>query len=88
MDEAYDDIFTIERNANVKSKWFPEIRHYCPNTPIILVATKTDLRGAEKKMISAIEVKYFHLFSASISDHSFYNMKYIVTMSAKKVVCF
>ena len=45
--------------ANVKAKWFPEIRHYCPNTPIILVATKTDLRGDEKKMISANEVKIF-----------------------------
>lgn len=33
---------------NIKSKWFPEIRHYCPNTPIILVATKTDLRDDEK----------------------------------------
>jgi len=43
--------------ANVKAKWFPEIRHYCPNTPIILVATKTDLRGDEKKMISANEGK-------------------------------
>ena len=43
--------------ANVKSKWFPEIKHYCPNTPIILVATKTDLRNDEsRKMIEAKDV--------------------------------
>jgi len=43
---------------NVKSKWFPEIKHYCPNTPIILVATKTDLRNDEsRKMIEAKDGK-------------------------------
>ena len=29
---------------NVRSKWFPEILHHCPYTPIILVGTKLDLR--------------------------------------------
>jgi len=32
---------------NVKSKWFPEISHHAPGVPIILVGTKTDLRGDE-----------------------------------------
>uniref|UniRef100_A0A7E4V8E5 Rho-related GTP-binding protein RhoG n=1 Tax=Panagrellus redivivus TaxID=6233 RepID=A0A7E4V8E5_PANRE len=30
---------------NVKDKWFPEVRHYCPNTPFILVGTQSDLRS-------------------------------------------
>ena len=30
---------------NVKSKWYPEILHYCSNVPIILVGTKSDLRN-------------------------------------------
>jgi len=29
---------------NVQLKWMPEARHHCPNAPVVLVATKTDLR--------------------------------------------
>ena len=29
---------------NVTETWLQEIRHYCPNVPIVLAATKTDLR--------------------------------------------
>ncbi|KCV68576.1 Ras-like C3 botulinum toxin substrate 2 [Fonticula alba] len=29
---------------NVRSKWFPEISHHSPKTPIIVVGTKLDLR--------------------------------------------
>lgn len=28
----------------VARQWYPEVRHHCPNTPIILVGTKLDLR--------------------------------------------
>jgi len=33
---------------NVKGKWFPEVRHHCPKTSIILVGTKSDLRDDPK----------------------------------------
>lgn len=35
---------------NVESKWVPELKKHCPTTPIILVGTKTDLRGDAKYM--------------------------------------
>ena len=30
---------------NIKEKWIPEIKHYCPKIPIVLVGTQSDLRG-------------------------------------------
>ncbi|KAF7360439.1 CC42-CANAL CELL division control protein 42 [Mycena venus] len=33
---------------NVKQKWFPEVNHFCPGVPNILVATQIDLRSDER----------------------------------------
>lgn len=30
---------------NIHKKWTPEVKHYCPNVPIILVGNKKDLRN-------------------------------------------
>ncbi|XP_014865450.1 PREDICTED: rho-related GTP-binding protein RhoA-A-like [Poecilia mexicana] len=40
--------------ANVKEKWTPEVRHFCPHVPIVLVGNKTDLRNDEntRKMLA------------------------------------
>ena len=32
---------------NVLEKWHPEVAHYCPNQPIVLVGTKMDMREDE-----------------------------------------
>lgn len=32
---------------NIPEKWTPEVRHFCPNAPIILVGNKKDLRNDE-----------------------------------------
>jgi len=29
---------------NVTSKWYPEIKHHCPDAPVLLIGTKMDLR--------------------------------------------
>ncbi|TCD67642.1 Rho GTPase [Steccherinum ochraceum] len=41
--------------ANVQDKWFPEVAHFCEGTPLVLVATKTDLRRDEQtqRMLNA-----------------------------------
>lgn len=33
---------------NVKKKWLQEVKHHCPNVPIVLVGTKTDLRDNQQ----------------------------------------
>ena len=42
---------------NIPEKWTPEVRHFCPNVPIILVGNKKDLRNDEnvKKELSKIK---------------------------------
>jgi len=39
-----------ESLENVKEKWSPEVVHYCPNVPILLVGTKADLRAPDQKL--------------------------------------
>lgn len=43
--------FSVVSNTsleNVSAKWIPEIQHHCPNVPILLVGTKSDLRNGEQ----------------------------------------
>ena len=44
---------------NVSAKWFPEVMHFCPEVPQLLVGTKMDLRRDEntlKKLRDANQV--------------------------------
>ena len=39
---------------NIRTKWYPEILHFCPNVQIILVGTKLDLRD-DKETIEKLK---------------------------------
>uniref|UniRef100_A0A8C9PEC6 Ras homolog family member B n=1 Tax=Spermophilus dauricus TaxID=99837 RepID=A0A8C9PEC6_SPEDA len=44
------DCFSVDSPdslENIPEKWVPEVKHFCPNVPIILVANKKDLRSDE-----------------------------------------
>lgn len=36
--------------SNVRTRWIPEIRHHCPNTPVILVGNKVDMRADKNEL--------------------------------------
>jgi Ras-related C3 botulinum toxin substrate 1 len=42
---------------NVREKWYKEIRHHCPTTPIILVGTKMDLRDDRSTLEKLLEME-------------------------------
>ena len=52
---------------NVKTKWVPEIRHHCPDVPIILMATKSDLIGDPKFIMKQLsdDAKEFYAINDS-----------------------
>lgn len=41
---TFNLLFSAE---NIPEKWTPEVKHFCPNVPIILVGNKKDLRNDE-----------------------------------------
>ncbi|KAK7039529.1 small GTPase Cdc42 [Favolaschia claudopus] len=37
-------INSLDSMLHIRDKWVPEIRHFCPNVPFLIVGTQTDLR--------------------------------------------
>ncbi|GAA5948526.1 hypothetical protein JCM21900_002741 [Sporobolomyces salmonicolor] len=35
---------------NIEDKWYPEVAHFCEGVPIVLIATKTDLRTDQRAL--------------------------------------
>jgi Ras family protein A len=42
---------------NIPEKWTPEVRHFCPNVPIILVGNKKDLRNDPNTIRELVKMK-------------------------------
>lgn len=42
---------------NIPEKWTPEVKHFCPNVPIILVGNKKDLRFDENTKFELYKMK-------------------------------
>ncbi|ODM99405.1 Ras-like GTP-binding protein RhoL [Orchesella cincta] len=42
---------------NIMEKWHPELKNYCPNAAIILVGTKSDLKGTNPIIVSSKQAK-------------------------------
>lgn len=54
-------LLTIE---NIPEKWTPEVKHFCPNVPIILVGNKKDLRNddhTKRELAKMKQVCFFYL---------------------------
>lgn len=46
-------------NSGHRTQWYPEVAHFCEDVPIILVATKTDLR-ADSTAVSLLKAQGRH----------------------------
>ena len=55
---------------NVRAKWYPEVRHHCPNVPIILVGTKLDLREDRETIEKLKEKRLAPITYPQVSDFS------------------
>uniref|UniRef100_A0A8C8UCH8 Transforming protein RhoA-like n=1 Tax=Peromyscus maniculatus bairdii TaxID=230844 RepID=A0A8C8UCH8_PERMB len=50
-------IDSLDSLENIPEKWTPEVKHFCPNVPIILVGNKKDLRNDEHKRQELAKMK-------------------------------
>ena len=52
--------FSIDNHdslENIPEKWTPEVKHFCPNVPIILVGNKKDLRNDDNTKRELMKMK-------------------------------
>lgn len=63
---------------NIPEKWTPEVKHFCPNVPIILVGNKKDLRNDDHTRRELAKMKQVKNLTAntrtceqSLSDECF-----------------
>ncbi|CAD5212123.1 unnamed protein product [Bursaphelenchus okinawaensis] len=50
--------YSVENTDSLKHiqhKWVPEIRHFCPNTPMIVIGNKKDIRNDSQRNVVSTE---------------------------------
>ena len=77
---------------NVKQKWIPEVRHHCPDRPIVLVGTKLDLRDDEATVmalrargLAPIDYEQGHKVSRDIGAIAYIECSALTQRNMKKV---
>lgn len=58
---------------NIPEKWTPEVKHFCPNVPIILVGNKKDLRNDEhtrRELAKMKQVLYLGVFGFCVKGNT------------------
>ena len=53
--------------ANVELKWAKEVKHFCKNVPMILVANKIDIR-TDQELIKELEKDHIVIILYSINQ--------------------
>mmetsp|Transcript_29419 Transcript_29419/g.47979 ORF Transcript_29419/g.47979 Transcript_29419/m.47979 type:complete len:188 (-) Transcript_29419:245-808(-) len=55
---------------NVKHKWIPELKHYCKDTPLVLVGTKSDLRDTSPNRSGLVSKEDGQKLAKEIDAHA------------------
>ena len=79
--------YSVNSFEHVQSKWYPEVRLYCPDVPIIIVGTKKDLRDAVEGPVKSKDSaqcipKVYEEMAKPLVD-AFYNVYKYAECSAK-----
>lgn len=65
---------------NISTYWHPELKHHCPNTPIILVGNKIDLRNDQVQNSDDTGMNVHYLFCSN----TYYVKTYLTCISIFK----
>lgn len=71
-------------SENIPEKWTPEVKHFCPNVPIILVGNKKDLRNDEhtrRELAKMKQVPEFLFLNHDLFCSSSVHIKYTLPMN-------
>ena len=73
----------LHLSENIPEKWTPEVKHFCPNVPIILVGNKKDLRNDEHTRRELAKMKQVWSGSGPCIPVAFLNLEPKVGDSGK-----